>query len=115
MSVLGCVQSLMLHAAAVVQQSSAVSQVMWLTLVTRAPARLGCTLGNQRLAHHGGLKKTVVCPMSLKNCPRSLVWLELLELATGQSGMALTQFSRSSRNNVCDILLGPERLVYNTD
>jgi hypothetical protein len=30
-------------------------------------------------------------------CPMSLVWLELLELMKGQSGVALSQFSSSSR------------------
>jgi hypothetical protein len=32
-------------------------------------------------------------------CPMSLVWLELLKLLKGRSGMALTQFSSSSTNH----------------
>ena len=32
-------------------------------------------------------------------CPMSLVWLELLELMKGRSGVALTQFSSSSSSN----------------
>jgi hypothetical protein len=31
-------------------------------------------------------------------CPMSLVWLELLQLMKGRSGVALTQFSSSSSN-----------------
>jgi hypothetical protein len=35
--------------------------------------------------------------LKVLKCPMSLVWLELLQLMKGRSGVALTQFSSSSR------------------